>query len=395
MSTPTSPSAAPSAAAHAAPLDILFVLPSLEQGGAERVAINLANALQAAGHRPRFLLTNRPGALASQLDPAIPVTAIGRPRVRAAMPGILRRVRAAPPDVILATHTHLNLALCATRGALPTRVRLVLREPTHAPRTLDGRSTRWRRLAQRMLYRRADLILATSRPMQADLRRLSGIRVEVLHNPVDTDAIRDRLNLSPAQHALRPDRSARWLVSVGRLATQKSLPDLLRAFAAASDPADRLVLVGDGPLRAELTDLAEALGVADRVELPGFLREPWPVVAAADALLLVSQAEGMPNVVLEALAVGTPVIATDELDVLCDLRDAAPPGAVRLVPRRALADAIQAVVPFPQPGTTGDAGVPAVRPMLLPEAYLSRTAGRRLEALLEDLVAERAPRADD
>jgi len=358
------------------PLDVLFVLPSLEHGGAERVSINLANTLQATGHRPRFLLlAEHPGALTAQVDTAIPVTTVARPRVRRALPELVRHIRAHPPDVILTTHTHLNLALCAARTVLPRSARLVVREPTHAPLTLDGRSTRWRRVLQRVLYRRADLVLATSLPMQRDLARLTRARVELLHNAVDGAAIRASLSSHVPASA-----SGRRLVSVGRLSTQKSLPDLLAAFAVASDTADRLVLIGDGPLHDELLDRASALGIADRVDLRGFLSQPWQEIAASDALILTSREEGMPNVVLEALAVGTPVLACDELDVLLDLRDAAPADAVRLVPRTDLAEAIRAIVR--RPGPDPDVTVTD----LLPAAYRMEESGRRLVTLLAGLT---------
>jgi glycosyltransferase involved in cell wall biosynthesis len=166
-------------------------------------------------------------------------------------------------------------------------------------------------------------------------------------------------------------------VSVGRLTTQKSLPDLVRAFAAGSGPTDRLVLLGDGPLRDEVLDLARELAIDGRVQLLGFLDPPWSEIAAADALVLASREEGMPNVILEALAVGTPVIATEDLEVLRGLASAAPPGAVRLVPRERLADAIREVA----------AGPPAMRDSLLPDAHVAGTAAGRLIALLDGLLA--------
>lgn len=363
------------------PLDVVFVLPSLEPGGAERVSINLANALRSAGHRPRIMLTDRPGALAGQLDAAIALSASGRSRTRSALLEVIGAIRSDPPDVVLSTHTHVNLVLCAARTALPSRTHLVIREPTHAPRTLDGRSTRRRRIAQRLLYRRADLILATSQPMHDDLRRLTGAAVELLHNPVDVEGIRAAAGVN-AGPATAPLPAGRRIVSVGRLSTQKSLPDLVRAFAAGSGPTDRLVLLGDGPLRDEVLDLAGELGVAGRVQLLGFLERPWGEIAAADALVLASREEGMPNVVLEALAVGTPVIATDDLEVLQELASSAPRGAVRLVPRERLADAIREVTV-----REVTAGSPAVRDCLLPDAYGALAPGGRLIALLEGLLA--------
>ncbi len=358
------------------PLDVVFVLPSLEPGGAERVSINLANALRSAGHRPRVMLTDRPGALAGQLDAAIPVSASGRPRTRSALLEVIRGIRRDPPDVVLSTHTHVNLALCAARSFLPPRTQLVIREPTHAPWTLDGRSTRRRRVAQRLLYRRADLVLATSQPMHDDLRRLTGATVELLHNPVDVIGIRASAAVA-AGPATAAAPAGRRIVSVGRLSTQKSLPDLVRAFAAGSGPTDRLVLLGHGPLRDEVLDLARELGITGRVQLLGFLDQPWGEIAAADALVLASREEGMPNVVLEALAVGTPVIATADLEVLRGLASAAPPGAVRLVPRERLADAIREVA----------AGPPAMRDCLLPDAHIAGRAAGRLIALLDGLLA--------
>jgi len=356
-------------------LDIVFVLPSLEPGGAERVSINLANALRSSGHRPRVMLTDRPGALVGQLAAAIPVSASGQLRARSALLEVIRGIRRDQPDVVVSTHTHVNLALCAARSFFPPRTHLVIREPTHAPRTLDGRSTRLRRVAQRLLYRRANLILATSQPMHDDLRRLTGATVELLHNPVDVAGI--RASAAAAERPAAAASAGRRIVSVGRLSTQKSLPDLVRAFAAGSGPTDRLVLLGDGPLRDEVLGLARELGIAGRVQLLGFLEQPWAEIAAADALVLASREEGMPNVVLEALAVGTPVIATDDLEVLQQLASAAPPGAVRLVPREQLADAIRMAAAMP----------PAVRDCLLPDAHIAETAAGRIIALLDGLLA--------
>ena len=320
------------------PIDVLVVLPSLAQGGAERVAVNHLDALHRAGERVRLVLTDGTGVepLRSVLDPAIPVTAIGRPRVRDALRPLVGLVRRDPADVILATHTHVNLALCAARTFLPRSTRLVLREPTHAPHVLDGRSTRSRRLAQRALYRRADLVLATSTVMEQDLRRLVGDRVAITPNPVDVAAIRATVTTSHVTRAV----TGRRFVTVGRLDSQKSLPDLVRAFAEGTAEDDELVLIGDGPMRDDVLTLAGELGIADRVRLAGHLAEPWSEVASADGFLLASRAEGMPNAVLESLAVGTPVIATDELSVLEDVRSEAADGAVTLVPRDRLAEAI-------------------------------------------------------
>jgi glycosyltransferase involved in cell wall biosynthesis len=359
------------------PLDIVVVLPSLEQGGAERVAVNHLAGLILAGDRVRLVLTgDGDGSLRAALDPAVAVTVLGRRRGRDAIAALLRHLRHDPPDVLLSTHTHLNLALCAVRRLLPRATRLVVREPTHAPVVLDGRPTRTRRVAQRLLYRRADLVLATSSVMHDDLRRLVGDRVRLVANPVQVDEVRAGVVAAPV-----PRRAAgRRFITVGRLDTLKSLPELVRAFAAGSDPDDELVIVGDGPTRDAVVASARHAGVAGQVRLTGRLAAPWAEVAASDAFLLASRAEGMPNAVLESLAVGTPVIATDELAVLDDVRSAAPDGAVRLVPRDALGSAVRDV------RRTPDAPGAALRASLLPERFTAGVATRALRELLMTLV---------
>ncbi len=360
-----------------AALDVVIVLPSLAQGGAERVMVNHAIGFREAGDRVRVVMTDgtadNGGALRASLPSDIAVTTLGQPRVRAALPALVRLLRRDVPDVVVVTHTHLNLALCAIRPLLPRGTGLVLREPTHAPVLLDGRSTRARRIAQRMLYRRADTVIATSGVMEQDLRQLTRASVVMLPNPVRVAEVRCAAAKGLVAH---PANGGRRFVSVGRLDRLKSLPDLLAAFAAGSRSEDELVLVGEGPARSEVLTMALELGIDDRVHLRGFLAEPWNEIAAADAFVLASRAEGMPNAALEALAVGTPVIATEDLAVLTDLRDAAGATAVTLVPRGRLADAIARTTPRSHGPT------PELAPCLLPEVYDAVAATRALRAVL-------------
>lgn len=335
-------------------LRILIVLPSLAPGGAERVTVNLANGLLAAGASPSVLLTDRTGPLESRLNAEVALSELGRPRVRGALPGVIGAIRRQRPDVVLSTHTHVNLALCAARPILPRSTRLVIRIPIHAPETLEGRSTAWSRRAQRVVYRAADLVLATSATMAADLREFLVNRVEVLENPVDESEVRASVTETPS-----PTRPGRRFIMVGRLRPQKAIDDLITAFAMASDPEDLLEIVGEGPERPRLERLIRSLGLNGRVTLSGAQPDPWDRVARADAFFLPSRHEGMPNVVLESLCLGTPVIATDELEVLTSLRTKCPSGAVTLVERSELAAAIGSVRPTP-------VGAPIPRPSLLP-----------------------------
>jgi glycosyltransferase involved in cell wall biosynthesis len=135
----------------------------------------------------------------------------------------------------------------------------------------------------------------------------------VIHNPVDVARVR-RLSAQP----ITPDRDGAWwdhdgfirLVAMGRLEYQKGFDLLIHAVALCNNPRLRLRILGEGPLRSELEALARERGVASQVHLEGFQVNPYPILQRAHAFVLSSRFEGLPNVILEALACGTPVIAT-------------------------------------------------------------------------------------
>jgi glycosyltransferase involved in cell wall biosynthesis len=246
---------------------------------------------------------------------------------------------------VLSSIIHLNLLVCALRPLLPHRTRIVLREASSLVALTEGSTTGWSRLMQRTLYPRADLVLATSTQMQAALRATLRVPIATLPNPVEVTQLRDT-----ATPPIRRPGVGRRFVYVGRLARIKAVEDLLAALHDAGATEDHLTIIGDGPERADLEHRIDRLGLVAQVEMMGAVQDPAPWMAGADALILPSRSEGMPNVVLESLAVGTPVIATVELSVLDALRSSAPPGAIRSVARTDLAGALSATVPAPPDG---------------------------------------------
>jgi glycosyltransferase involved in cell wall biosynthesis len=132
-------------------------------------------------------------------------------------------------------------------------------------------------------------------------------RTTVIHNPVDRARIAAAL-VAPKQSSTRPGPLR--VVAAGRLVGQKGFDLLLDALALARRRDLQLTILGDGPLRDNLGARAKARGIAERVHFAGFQRNPYPILGAADLFVLSSRYEGFPNVVLEALACGTPVVAT-------------------------------------------------------------------------------------
>ena len=357
----------PHDASHGAPdaaLSAVLVMPSFGSGGAERVILNLAAGLVAAGVTTRLLVLDPRGPLADAVPAGVAVVDLGHRRARSAGPALLRAVRRYAPDVVIGSQTHLNVLLGLLRPLFPPATQLVLRAPAFA----EGPTGAGGRLLGRVLGR-ADLVIATSEPMRAGLAAVlrGRARLTTLPNPVDVAGLR-----AAVAPGTRP--SPTRLLTLGRLVEGKGLTDLLDALAASPDPHLTLAIVGDGPLRAALVAHAQALGIADRVELLGHVADRAQLatlVAGARALVHPSLAEGLPNAVLEALALGTPVLATTDLAVLAGLAQELGEGALCLVPRTQLADAL---------AQQAAAGEQAPRPCLLPDRF-------RREQVVVDLIA--------
>ena len=196
----------------------------------------------------------------------------------------------------------------------------------------------------------------------------------MLPNPVNSAHLRAR----PPEREPGPGRR---FVAAGRLAPVKGFDRLIDLFAAVG-PGDRLCLFGDGPERTMLEDRARAHGLGGRVRFAGFDPAPWPFYAGADAMLVSSRWEGLPNVALEALACGTPVIATPESGGIAEVAAAAPAGAVTIAAwGDDFGNALKRVAPSPAGG---------MRPSLLPERYERDRVIERFRAVIG---LSRVPRA--
>ena len=302
------------AGAEGAPHVALF-LPALEGGGAENVMVQLANAFHARGLRVEVLLARAFGPRLAELDPAVPLRELGGRGVLAALPALVAYLRRRRPAALLSTLDHANLVAAWSRALARAPTRLVVRQasdPDRAERpSLAGFAIR------RLLgasYRRADHVVVMSEYVRGNMiarRRLAPERVSVVANPVPHARVA-RLAAEPLDDPWLAAGSGPLVVAAGRLHPVKDYPTLLRAVARAAERAPvRLAVLGDGPERAELEALATALGITERVLFAGFRPNPYPWLARADVVALSSRSEGMPNVLLEAMALGTPVVATD------------------------------------------------------------------------------------
>ncbi len=297
---------------------VLFLIPTLTGGGAERVIVTLLRHLD----RAKFSLTlavvdTRQAVFRDEVPADVEFIDLGCSRVRYALPAIVSLIWRRKPDIVFSTLGHLNLALAILRPLLPDSVKYLARETSLVSQSLTRYGKpHWWAWAYRRYYSALDKVICQSAAMREDLVhvfRLPRAKTVLIHNPVDIERVRA---LSTA--ALPPwfdgDASGKalnrtQLVPAGRLSPEKGFDLLIQAMALCTNPRLHLTILGEGPLREELEVLARKLGVHEQVHFQGFQRNPYPYIARADAFILSSRFEGFPNVVLEALACGTPVIA--------------------------------------------------------------------------------------
>lgn len=206
------------------------------------------------------------------------------------------------------------LKLARWPQARKTRVVFTIHSPTQF---LNDLSTSKRWVVEglfRMTIRMADEIVAVSRGVATDWADYFGIpneRIRVIYNPVDVERIQE-LAAQATADTMQLENTVPLILAVGRLSPEKDFATLLWAFAILRErrPA-RLLILGEGEERATLTQLAADLGITEWVSLPGFVPNPHPYMARASVLALSSRYEGFSNVILEALALGIPIVATD------------------------------------------------------------------------------------
>lgn len=355
--------------------NITFVLPSFAGGGAERVVLTLARHLNRDRFIPALIVLNGNGPLRDLVPQDISVTDLERPRLRHAWRHLGRALQTVPSGIVLPTISHVNLAVLMQRRRMPAGTRIVARESNTPSASLQ--TTRWPWL-MRYLYRRyfplADAIMCPSDLVANEFATDFGLnrdRLKVLPHPVDTAAIR-----TAATPPIRKHGAGLRFVAAGRMTPQKGFDRLLELFATLPEDA-HLTLLGEGSETGNLQQQAAQLRISARIEFAGFSTNPWRYYAGADAFLLPSRWEGMPNAALEALAVGTPVIARREAGGIAEID---PTGnAITLTASSA---EFAAAMQRPAPRTDVE-----LRESLLPDRFTLGAVMTQFETLIDTVAA--------
>lgn len=297
---------------------VAILLRDLSGGGAERVTVNLANELAARGYHVDLVLFRPTGPLLAIIDPVVNVVDLGVSRYRWSLWPLIRYLRMSNPSALLACMWPMTVLAVLAKAVARIDSRLLVVE--HKTWSADLATKPWRRrmvsASMRLVFPHADARIAVSEGAADDLARFSGVlrsSISVLYNPVVDGSV-----LAPEGDGFPPDSwwsgNHRRILAVGRLVKEKDLPTLLRAFSHMRNtghPCARLLMLGEGEDRHMLEALVGELGVADAVDMPGFVADTRPYFRRADLFVLSSATEGLPTVVIEAMAAGARIVSTD------------------------------------------------------------------------------------
>jgi glycosyltransferase involved in cell wall biosynthesis len=296
---------------------ISIVLPDVRAGGAERLHINLANEWAARGLAVELVLLRAHGELLPLLGPKVSVAPLGVNRIRSAIVPLAAYLRRTRPQVVLAAMWPLTSASVLAWILAGKRSRIYVSD--HNQLSLScvqelGVSLRYLKTSMRFTYRIANGVIAVSRGVKDDVCRLGMLvdsQVKVIWNPAATGVSPHRIEQSECER-LWGSGFSRRILSVGVLKPQKDHETLIRAFARIpQNQATKLVILGEGPMRAKLLALVKELDLQEHVSLPGFVSDPFPWLRSADLFVLSSRWEGFGNVLVEALECGVPIVSTN------------------------------------------------------------------------------------
>lgn len=292
-------------------------LPSLAGGGAERAVATLAGGLAARGVAVALVLGQAQGPYLVDLHPSIQLVDLRVTSMWRALPKLAAHLRQTRPDALLSAMSHANVVAALAHRIAASKARLVLSERVHLGAMFEeyrDLRTRATHALMRLTYPWANCIVTVSEGVADDLIRHVGIpaaHVKPIYNPV----VDEQLLAQAAQTPSHP-----WLVGgdvpvvlgAGRLIGQKDFAMLIDAFALLRMRRKlRLIILGEGELRPKLQEQARRLGLADCVDLPGFETNPFASMRTAAVFVLSSRFEGLPGVLIQAMACGVRVVSTD------------------------------------------------------------------------------------
>jgi glycosyltransferase involved in cell wall biosynthesis len=298
-------------------MHISFFLPSLNGGGAERITLVLAEGMLNAGHSVDLVLMQPTGEFMKNIPTKVRLIDLKCPRLWTSTPSLMRYLRNEHPDVLIAAMPLANGIAVWARLLTQSATKIILTEHNSISLVFGDIDIPRYRILQLLIapmYPLADAIIAVSKGVSNRLKSLPRVlagKVHMVYNPAYTPLI-DALASEPLNDTWMNEKDIPVILSVGRLVKQKDYPTLIHAIdlIRISRPV-RLIILGEDQDRHLLESLISKLNLSDIIRLPGFVSNPWAWMSRASVFVLSSLHEGLPTVLIEAMACGTPVVSTD------------------------------------------------------------------------------------
>lgn len=287
-------------------ISIIFILPDLETGGAERIVTTLANHLPRNRFEPKILLLRKEGGFLEILNEDIEIIDIKTPRIRHSLKPILLEIKKRKPDIVFSGFGEVNAYLSLFIKLFP-KTKFIARETNVVSKHVTRKEIRF----FYRFYNNYHRIICQSDDMQNDLIENFNIKKEKLikiNNPVDFDFINEKLGISIKPETYKDD--FKNIVAIGNLSSRKGFDNLLKVFSHLKNEKIKLHLIGDGRDKELLLQMKSDLKL-DNVIFHGQQKNPYQFLKFADLFILSSRYEGFPNVLLEAGACGVYSLANN------------------------------------------------------------------------------------
>ena len=287
-------------------ISILFILPDLETGGAERIVTTIANHLPRDKFEPKIMLLRKEGGYLEFLKDDVEIIDLKTPRIRHSLKPILKEIRKRKPDIVFSGFGEVNAYLALFIKFFP-KIKFIARETNVVSKHVTRKEIRF----FYKFYNNYDNIICQSDDMQNDLIENFKIKKEKLikiNNPVDFEFINEKLATSEKPEAFKDD--FKNIVAIGNLSSRKGFDNLLKVFSYLKNEKILLHILGDGRDKELLHQMKNDLAL-ENVIFHGQQKNPYQFLKFADLFILSSRYEGFPNVLLEAGACGTYSLANN------------------------------------------------------------------------------------
>ena len=283
--------------------------------------LNLATEFAKSKHRVDLILVTKKGPYLKQVPKNIKIIGFFIPtmkfRTLSSIIPLLFYLKKEKPNILITASTSCNIIAVVTRILSHSQVKIII--GVHNTFSIAKKELRlFRRIVtlklMQLLYPKADAVVAVSKGVADDLPRTINIprqKIKVVYNPIINSEIYKKAK-GKVDHLYFADPSFKVIIGVGRLTQQKDFSTLINAFAKVRQKAKtRLIILGEGEDRQKLEELIQRLKLEKDVSLPGFVDNPYAYMARSDVFVLSSRWEGLPTVLVEAMACGIPVVSTN------------------------------------------------------------------------------------